>query len=79
MDYKVSSLQFEGPLDLLLHLVKKSEVDIFDIKISEIANQYLMYISKMKELNLNIDSEYLIMAADFIEKKSRELLPHDDI
>ena len=54
MDYKVTSSQFEGPLDLLLHLIKQSEVDIFDIKISDITNQYLMYISKMEELNLNV-------------------------
>lgn len=78
MDYNVTIDKFEGPLDLLLHLIKQSEVDIFSIKISDITNQYLIYISKMEELNLNIDSEYLIMAADLIEMKSRELLPHDE-
>ena len=78
MNYKVTIDKFEGPLDLLLHLIKQAEVDIFDIKISDITNQYLLYISGMKELNLNIDSEYLTMAADLIEMKSRELLPHDE-
>ncbi len=78
MNYKVTIDKFEGPLDLLLHLIKESDIDIFDIKISEITNQYLIYISQMKELNLNIDSEYLIMAANLIEIKSRELLPHDE-
>lgn len=78
MDYKVTIDKFEGPLDLLLHLIKQSEVDIFSIKISDITNQYLLYISKMEDLNLNVDSEYLTMAADLIEMKSRELLPHEE-
>lgn len=73
----VTTLNFEGPLDLLLHLIKEAEMDIFEIKISEITEQYLNYITKMEELNLNIDSEYLTMAADLIEMKSRELLPHE--
>lgn len=66
---------FEGPLDLLLHLIKKSKMEIFDIEISEITNQYLKYIEHMSELNLDIASEYLVMASELIEIKSRKLLP----
>lgn len=66
---------FEGPLDLLLHLIKKSKMEIFDIEISEITNQYLKYIEQMSEMNLNIASEYLVMASELIEMKSRKLLP----
>lgn len=69
---------FEGPLDLLLHLIKKSKMEIFDIEISEITNQYLEYIEKMSELNLDIASEYLVMASELIEIKSRRLLPISD-
>ena len=66
---------FNGPLDLLLHLIKKSKVEIFDIEISDITQKYLSYINAMKDLNLDIASEYLIMAAELIEMKSRKLLP----
>lgn len=69
---------FEGPLDLLLHLIKKSKMEIFDIEISEITNQYLKYIEEMNELNLDIASEYLVMAAELIEMKSRKLLPRNE-
>lgn len=67
--------EFEGPLDLLLHLIKQSKMDIYDIKIEEITKQYLDYIQSMEELNLDIASEYLVMAAELIEMKSRHLLP----
>ncbi len=67
---------FEGPLDLLLHLIKKSKVEIFDIEISEITNQYLNFIKEMSDMNLDIASEYLVMAAELIEMKSRKLLPN---
>ncbi len=66
---------FEGPLDLLLHLIKKSKMEIFDIEISEITNKYLEYIEKMTEMNLDVASEYLVMASELIEIKSRKLLP----
>lgn len=79
MEYNFKTLQFEGPLDLLLHLIKQENIDIFDINIAEITEQYLKYIEQMETLNLNIDSEYLVMASELIELKSRELLPHDDI
>lgn len=69
---------FEGPLDLLLHLIKKSKMEIFDIEICEITNKYLNYINEMSEMNLDIASEYLIMAAELIEMKSRKLLPYKD-
>lgn len=66
---------FEGPLDLILHLIKKDKMEIFDVEISKITNQYLNYIKEMKELNLDIASEYLVMASELIELKSRKLLP----
>ena len=69
---------FEGPLDLLLHLIKKSKMEIFDIEISEITNQYLSYINEMTEMNLDIASEYLVMAAELIEMKSRKILGTKD-
>lgn len=66
---------FEGPLDLLLHLIKQDKKDIFDISITDITKKYIDYIKKMEELNLDIASEYLVMAAELIEMKSRHLLP----
>ena len=69
---------FEGPLDLLLHLIKKSKMEIFDIEISEITNQYIKYIEDMSEMNLDIASEYLVMAAELVEMKSKKLLPSKD-
>lgn len=75
MDYKIMINEFEGPMDLLLHLIKKSEVNIYDISIEEITKQYLDYISAMERLDLDIASEYLIMAAELIEIKSAMLLP----
>lgn len=67
---------FEGPLDLLLHLIKKNKKEIFDIEISEITRLYLNYIEEMTDMNLDIASEYLVMAAELIEMKSRKLLPN---
>jgi segregation and condensation protein A len=78
MEYSVLLPEFEGPLDLLLHLIKKSDISIFDISIEDITKQYLDYINKMEELNLNIASEYLVMASDLIEMKSRILLPKNE-
>lgn len=75
MGYKVSIDAFEGPLDLLLHLLKESKVNIHEIKIAEITRQYLDYIHAMEVLQLEIASEYLVMAATLIEIKSRSLLP----
>ena len=75
MKYEVKINEFEGPLDLLLHLLKESNIKIEDIRIDEITEQYLLYIKKMEEMNLDIASEYLVMAAELIEMKSNSLLP----
>ncbi len=75
MDVQVKIDSFEGPLDLLLHFVKESKVDILEVSILDIANQYLDFIHQMESLNLNIASEYLVMASELIEIKSRKLLP----
>lgn len=79
MDCLFTIDKFEGPLDLLLHLIKESNIDIYDIKIEEITTQYLEYIKKMEELNLNIASSYLVMAAELIEIKASLLLPKPEI
>lgn len=73
--YIVTIDNFDGPLDLLLHLIKEQDIDIYDIKIEDITKQYLDYIKHMKELNLEIASEYLVMASELIEMKSKMLLP----
>lgn len=75
MEYTVTIDKFEGPLDLLLHLIKQADIDICDISILDITKQYMEYINKMEEMNLNIASEYLIMAAELLEMKSNMLLP----
>ena len=77
MDYLIKIDEFEGPLDLLLHLVKESNIDIKDIKIIEITEQYVDYIHKMESLNIDVASEYLVMAATLMEIKSKSLLPDD--
>lgn len=77
--YQITINDFEGPLDLLLHLIKKQDMDIMDISIEEITKQYLEFIEKMEEMNLNIASEYLIMAAELIEIKSSILLPKKEV
>jgi segregation and condensation protein A len=76
--YSIKVPVFEGPLDLLLHLIKENKIDIYDIPISLITRQYLEYIEMMKELNLEIASEFLVMAATLIYIKSRMLLPPDE-
>lgn len=73
--YTVKLEVFEGPLDLLLHLIRKNEVDIYDIPLSTITRQYLEYIKMMKELNLEIAGEFLVMASTLIQIKSKTLLP----
>ncbi len=79
MHYEIKINDFEGPLDLLLHLIKKSNIDIYEINLVDIANQYLEYINKMEELNLDVASEYLVVAAELIELKSRALLPNIEV
>ncbi len=75
MTYKVKLDIFEGPLDLLLYLIKKSEVDIYDIPIAIITEQYLEYMDLMKVLNLDRVGEFLVMASTLIKIKSKMLLP----
>lgn len=76
MNYKFYINDFEGPLDLLLHLIKTSKMDIYDIKIEEITKQYLDFIKAQEKLELDISSEYLVMASELIEMKSKLLLPN---
>ena len=75
MSYKIKIDAFEGPLDLLLHLINRLEIDIYDIPVAEITEQYVAYIHTMKELELDIASEYLVMAASLLAIKSKMLLP----
>ena len=67
--------RFEGPLDLLFHLIEKSKVDLYDIPIAEIADQYIEYIAGLSAMDLEIASEFLVMAATLLEIKTRMLLP----
>jgi len=78
MDYSIKINEFEGPLDLLLHLIKESNINIQDIEINEITKQYLDYINKMEELNINVAASYLVMAAELMEIKSKSLLPQTE-
>ena len=76
--YQVKRQAFEGPLDLLLHLIRKNEVNIYDIPISLITEQYLAYLDVMQEMNLDVAGEFLVMASTLIHIKSRTLLPRPD-
>src|SRR5712671_319815 len=76
-DYKVKFDVFEGPLDLLLYLIKKEEVDIYDVNLTLLATQFIEYIELMRMLDLEIAGEFLVMAATLMYIKSRELLPVD--
>src|SRR3954464_10141003 len=76
--YPVHLANFEGPLDLLLHLIKRNEVSIYDIPIALITKQYIDYIDLLQELNLDVAGEFLVMAATLIHIKSRMLLPRPD-
>src|SRR5512136_2037724 len=77
-EYKVQLEVFEGPLDLLLYLIKKDELDIYDIPIERITTQYMEYLDLMRMLDLNIAGEFLVMAATLMMIKSRMLLPVAD-
>ena len=74
-DYPVRLTNFEGPLDLLIHLIKKNEVDIYDIPIVRVTKQYLEYLDLMREINLDMAGEFLVMAATLIQIKARMLVP----
>jgi segregation and condensation protein A len=76
-DYKVKLEVFEGPLDLLLYLIKQDEIDIYDISLERITSQYLEYLQAFKELNIELAGEFIVMAANLIYLKSRSLLPVD--
>ncbi len=75
MSYEVKLDIFEGPLDLLLYLIKKNEINIYDIPIAYITEQYLQYIDMMRALDINVAGDYLVMAATLMQIKSRMLLP----
>ncbi len=77
MDYNIKINEFEGPLDLLLHLIKESNIDIYDISIEEITKQYLDYLNSMKKLDIEIASSYLVMASELMLIKSKSLLPNN--
>lgn len=76
-DYKIKLEAFEGPLDLLLHLIKRHEIDIYDIPMARVTAEYLAYIHAMRELDIDLAGEFLVMAATLIHIKSRLLLPAD--
>jgi len=78
MSYEVKLEVFEGPLDLLMHLIRKNEINIYDIPISLVTQQYLEYIDLMKDLNLEIAGEFLLMAATLTHIKSKMLLPREE-
>lgn len=78
MSYKLKLEVFEGPLDLLLYLIKKDEINIYDIPIAQVTGQYLQYIELMKMFNLDIVGDFLVMAATLLQIKSKMLLPQDN-
>jgi len=75
LSYKVKLSTFEGPLDLLLHLIDKDQINIYDIPIAQITSQYLSYLGQMQELDMDVASEFLVMAATLVSIKARMLLP----
>ena len=76
-EYKISLEVFEGPLDLLLYLIKKEEVDIYDVSLELITNQYLKYLEALEVLNIEVAGDFVVMAANLLYIKSRTLLPKD--
>lgn len=78
MEYSVNLNMFQGPFDLLFHLIEKKEINIYDIPISLITEQYLDYLDRMRQFNMNITSEFILMAATLIEIKSQMLLPQKE-
>lgn len=79
MSINIKIENFEGPFDLLLHLIKKNEMDIYNVKLSYITNQYMEYLNSMKELDLEITSEFIVISATLLEIKSKELLPKNEV
>lgn len=78
MSFLANIEQFEGPLDLMLHLIKEQELDIFDLDLDILTKQYLLYIEEMGNLELEVESEYLVELATLVEYKSKKLLPKDE-
>ena len=78
MGFEVETLKFEGPLDLMLHLIREQQLDIFDLDMLVLTDQYIEYLHKMEDLHLEIESEYLVELATLIEYKSKKLLPSKD-
>lgn len=77
MNYSIKINEFEGPLDLLLHLIKESAIDIYDISIEDITKDYLDYINSMEKLDIEVESSYLVMASELLLIKSNSLLPKE--
>ncbi len=75
MGFEVETLKFEGPLDLMLHLIHEQQLDIFDLDMSALTQQYINYLHAMEELHLEVESEYLVELATLVEYKSKKLLP----
>ena len=78
MSYKVKLREFEGPFDLLVYLIENREMSIYDIRISEITGDYIEYLSTMKEMNINVSSEFLVLAAELLSIKSKMMLPQPE-
>ena len=78
MSFLANIEQFEGPLDLMLHLIKEQELDIFDLDLDILTKQYLLYIEEMENLEIEVESEYLVELATLVEYKSKKLLPKDE-
>ena len=76
--YTIKMDNFEGPLDLLCHLIDKNKMDIFDIRINDITDQYIEYLSYMKQMNLEITSEFIVMASRLLYLKSKHLDFHSE-
>lgn len=79
MEFKITIDQFEGPLDLMLHLIKENKLDLFDLDMLVLANQYIDFIHQMTDMHLEVASEYLIELASLVEYKSRKLLPREEV
>ena len=79
MSYKVRLPIFEGPFDLLVYLIENAQMSIYDIQVSEITSQYLDYISAMQEQNINLSTEFMVLAAELIEIKSKMMLPRPEM
>lgn len=75
MGFKVETLKFEGPLDLMLHLIREQQLDIFDLNMEVLTDQYIAYLHQMEEMHIDVESEYLVELTTLIEYKSKKLLP----